>query len=330
MVSGTDDGERRPPVGPIPQWVIAAGVPAVVLLAAAAAWLLVRSGATGDRLDAIRTAAVLGVGFGGTIALWLAARRQRSTELDLLRKHEAHQLAKRAFAQSEFDTRERRSADLYLRAVEQLGSGTAAVRHGGLYALERMAQADPSRRQNVVDVVCAYLRAPFRLPDESRPELEDDARGERQVRLSAQRVLTRHLSAGEQSGTFWADVDLDLAGATLIDFVLSECRIRNGVFTDARFVGDAWFTRAEFAGEALFGWASFLGEAWFAGLSVAGEASFGGAAFAADARFDLAEFAGETWFTEASFAGGVELTDAKFTRGVPEPLREYLPAADQS
>jgi hypothetical protein len=36
-----------------------------------------------------------------------------------------------------------RVTDLYAKAVEQLGSGKAVIRHGGLYALERVAQDNP-------------------------------------------------------------------------------------------------------------------------------------------------------------------------------------------
>ena len=49
----------------------------------------------------------------------------------------------------------------YTKAVEQLGSNKAPVRFDGLYALERLAQDNPARRQTIVDVICAYLRMPF-------------------------------------------------------------------------------------------------------------------------------------------------------------------------
>ncbi len=55
----------------------------MVLIAVAAVWLLLGIGVTGDKLDAIRTGGTLGIGLGGVVVLWLAVRRQRSTELDL-------------------------------------------------------------------------------------------------------------------------------------------------------------------------------------------------------------------------------------------------------
>ncbi|WP_372672794.1 hypothetical protein [Amycolatopsis kentuckyensis] len=62
----------------------------------------------GDRLDAIRTGGTLGVGLGGVVALWLAVRRQRSTELDVLQKYEVHRLAERAAQEARDDVIDRR------------------------------------------------------------------------------------------------------------------------------------------------------------------------------------------------------------------------------
>lgn len=176
--------EPRPTVRPIPRWLISIGLPVMVLVAMAAIWLLLAFSLGGDQLDAIRTGGTLGVGLGGAVALWLAVRKQRSTELDLLQKYEAHQLAERAAAHTEkvaaenhahqlrlaADTREdataRRITELYGKGVDQLGSEKAAVRLGGLYALERLAQDSNfvRLRQTIVNVFCAYLRM--------RPEAE--------------------------------------------------------------------------------------------------------------------------------------------------------------
>src|SRR5262249_51354137 len=124
--------------------------------------------------------------------------------------------------------------ELYTKAVDQLGHEKAAVRLGGLYALERLAQGNPDHRQTIVNVLCAYLRmptAPGQPPDEASPSptrpptppadstpADDPAElslaatedgGERQVRLTAQRILTDHLKPGpnpQPAGTFWQDI----------------------------------------------------------------------------------------------------------------------------
>ncbi|MET8848650.1 pentapeptide repeat-containing protein [Amycolatopsis sp. NPDC004625] len=374
--SDRDVPTGRPVLRPIPRWVVVAGVPVMVLVAAAAAWLLLGYGANRDQLDAIRTAGTIGVGFGGVVALWLAVRRQRSTELDLLQKYEAHQLAERIAAQNanaadraaahaEHDARERRLTDLYLKAVEQLGSDKAAVRHGGLYALERVAQNNPEQRQTVVDVICAYLRGPYTLPRSSgqtqrlsgmrRPLITTQAKRrevkivqsttvpaksvastteaqEREVRLTAQRLLARHLNPGDDPehpvDTFWDDVGrVDLTGATLIDFDFNGCRIKAAEFSEATFVGDAWFNNAGFAGFAGFSGAIFAGNAWFDKASFGEITEFGvarfqrdawfdNAAFASNAVFDKASFAGGAWFGEATFAGTAGFAQAKFSTEV--------------
>jgi len=42
-------------------------------------------------------------------------------------------------------------------------------------------------------------------------------------------------------------MDLNLAGAHLINFDLSVCRVRHGTFDGALFTNDPWFSHARFA-----------------------------------------------------------------------------------
>lgn len=72
------------------------------------------------KLDAIRTAGTVVVGSGGAVALLLAARRQRSTEIALKQKdrdqsdvRRAYALQERAALASEVDAVARRITDLY-------------------------------------------------------------------------------------------------------------------------------------------------------------------------------------------------------------------------
>ncbi|WP_103353043.1 pentapeptide repeat-containing protein [Amycolatopsis sp. CA-128772] len=127
------------------------------------------------RIDAVKTA--FGVGAGGAFALWLATRRQRTLELQL--------------AETTLDLEERRVTELYTKSVEQLGSDKAPVRLGGLYALERLGQDNPKHRQSIVNVLCAYLRMPFKAPDtglrgRTGAEPGEDTDPELLVRLAAQ------------------------------------------------------------------------------------------------------------------------------------------------
>jgi hypothetical protein len=198
--------------------------------------------------------------------LWMLAFRRRHEEI--------------AIVLSDFDATERRVTELYTKAVDQLGSDKAPVRFGGLYALERLAQEHPAHRQTIVNVICAYLRMPF-IPaaPASKPESEaaegqkepgtesemwtDEIDGtwqqERQMRLTAQRILTEHprddrakdrQSIDPPSPRFWNNIRLDLTGATLIDFNLVNGVMADANFHRATFSGDAWFGEASFTGGA--------------------------------------------------------------------------------
>ncbi|MFI6907210.1 pentapeptide repeat-containing protein [Nonomuraea sp. NPDC050394] len=270
------------------------------------------------RIEALRTALAAAAGVGAGVTLLLAVRRQRHQEVATW--HTAH------------DAAERRVTELYTKAVEQLGNDKAPVRLGGLYALERLAQDTPALRQTVVDVVCAYLRMPYQLPGDDKPEREPgvpraavggvskptiathDPHEERQVRLTAQRILadhlreetpaTRfrwHLRAANLDDRHWPGIRLDLTSTTLINFSLDSCRI-----------GDAHFSGAIFAGDAHFSGAIFAGDAWFRGATFTGNAEFDGATFSRDARFDDATFTHDANFYQATFVGEAGFADVIF------------------
>ncbi|WP_177231536.1 pentapeptide repeat-containing protein [Amycolatopsis saalfeldensis] len=224
-----------------------------------------------------------------------------------------------------------------------------AVRHGALYALERVAQGNPPQRQTVVDVICAYLRSPYspaasgqvRRLGVRRPLLTvrgsrrqtgrtwtanssvrlatsaADALQEREVRLTAQRILTRHLRPGAHpqhpDDTFWADIDLDLTGATLINFDVSDTQLRTASFNGASFAGNARFFGTSFGRDVEFHGADFAEDAVFEEASFAGEARFVDASFAGAAMFEHAFFAGDALFTRAGFSWRAGFEGASFT-----------------
>ncbi len=188
------------------------------------------------RLDAVRTGLAAGAGAGAAVGLMLAFRRQHHQEITT--------------AQTDHDATERRITELYTKAVEQLGNDKAPVRLGGLYALERLSQDNETQRQTIVNVICAYLRMPFspqppvvmpapngtadasevRTGTEANPGADTDAwQQEKQVRLTAQRILADHLRkpddnqrwVSHSTTRFWDQISLDLTGATLIDFATS-------------------------------------------------------------------------------------------------------------
>ncbi|MEU0789569.1 pentapeptide repeat-containing protein [Amycolatopsis sp. NPDC005961] len=278
-----------------------------------------------ERLEAIKTAATLVAGTGGAAALLLAARRQRSTELTLLHQQRVSQ-------STEHDAAERRLTDLYLKAVEQLGSPQAAVRHGGLYALERVAQDNPHQRQTVVNVICAYLRGSpitsrahspghrksgIRRPGTASADAlsakPDERRQEREVQLTAQRIIQAHLRV--ETEKFWPDIDVDLTGATLIELDLTGCRLRTATFTDATLLGDTKFREARFDGRVSFTGTQFAGELNFDGAEFFDESRFEAAIFHRYSTFSRACFHRRTWFIGATFRMFSSFDHANFDAG---------------
>ena len=237
----------------------------------------------------------------------------------------------RSIAVPEADAQEKRITELYTKASEQLGSDKAAVRLGGLYAIARLAQDNPSMRQTIVNVLCAYLRMPYDLPGEP-PNLataEDilvreyrEQLQEREVRLTAQRLLADHLDPTSPTDTFWDHIDLDLTRATLINLTLTNCFIHTANFQHATFIGptdfgsaritDAYFEAAKFTGGAYFTAAEFIGKTHF-GEATFARADFAGATFASDANFERVTFTGDANFAGATFASDANFEDVTFT-----------------
>ncbi|MGM1064197.1 pentapeptide repeat-containing protein [Saccharothrix sp. Mg75] len=339
----------RTSLEPMPRRVIAT-VAAVIATATiglvVALWWVGTAGLSGAelvnaRFNALRTGLSIGVGGGGIFALYLAWRRQYATEIGLVQKERdqadvvrAYELQREVAATTERDAEARRITDLYAKSVEQLGSDKAPVRHGGLYALERLAQDHPEKpalRQTVVNVLCAYLRAPFDIPGDPPDASADQAARvehrervqEREVRLTAQRILTTHVNPDSDTDqptmTFWANTDFDLTAAVLIDWDTRKCLLRNATFRGATFTGDATFSEATFTGNAAFDEATFTGNTRFDEATFTGDAAFSEATFTWNTSFIKATFTGDAFFDEVTFTedawfGGVTFTgDASFT-----------------
>ncbi|WP_410580590.1 pentapeptide repeat-containing protein [Amycolatopsis sp. lyj-108] len=184
--------------------------------------------------------------------------------------------------------------DRWEHAVEMMDSEDAAERLECFAALDRYGREEPEAREDVVELTCGYLRKPFEYPVEDEEELE--------VRLAAQRLLTRHFRwpAGEAKPfEFWAVEELELRDAVLIepDFAdtflvgadLQDSLIVRGNFRGTRFSPYVNFDRACFTEDTDFRTASFPRYATFVG----------------------ALFSGTTTFADAEFEQGADFTDAR-------------------
>ncbi|MFI7423218.1 hypothetical protein [Nonomuraea sp. NPDC049684] len=139
------------------------------------------------------------------MTLLLAVRRHRHQELATAHTaHTAHT------THTTHDAAERRVTELYTKAADHLGSDKAH-RSGSLAFTPWSAwPRTPPLRQTIVNVICSYLRMPCTPPPEgadpagpavpraavggiSAPATGRDPQEERQVRLTAQRILAAHL-----------------------------------------------------------------------------------------------------------------------------------------
>jgi len=278
-----------------------------------------KSLSTDDLFNLLKLIFAVIAGIGGVVALVVAYRRQKAleeqTRLAVRTQFHAEQVAQA----DAYDATERRVTDLYGQSVEQLGSDKAAVRLGGLYSLERLAQGYEQQRQAVIDVVCAYLRMPFQaIPaDGNHDQLPESSstmdtvtaldKEELQVRLAAQRLIARHLRPSPETtlgsiSTYWGDIRVDLNGADLIDADFTGCHFSETDFSEAQFhEGRARFADSKFKQVALFSDAKFESSADFSGTVFQQGASFTGCSFVGQVSFRKAKFEKNSGFNSARF-----------------------------
>ncbi|WP_142049998.1 pentapeptide repeat-containing protein [Pseudonocardia kunmingensis] len=252
---------------------------AAILVTVVTTAVLVLVEPAAPRSEAVRTGALSGGAVIALYALWLNDRRRRIEEArhDL----EGEKVADERFA----------------RSVELLGNDADQVRVGALHALAWLAGSTPRYKQTVLDVLCAYLRRPFEhpgLPDaaeasDATPQRDPVADREREVRLTAQRLITDLLPWGEDRDP--RAYHLDLTGARLEHFRLEGRRIGRLTARGARFHGitrlsqlDAakpvWLTDAVFSGRLDMRDARFHGGVSFRRATFGGEVALAGATVA--------------------------------------------------
>lgn len=259
-----------------------------------------------NRSEALKTGGLAAGSVVALYALWLNDRRRRvdedRQELDRARQELEHTRAAHE--------RERAADERFLRAVELLGHDTDQVRVGALHALAGLARSRPSYTQDVLDVICSYLRRPFEhkeyfdardAPGRYEGELTPVADRWRVVRLTAQRLLGDLLP---RVGTPDAPAyDLDLTGATLeyCDLsrrVIGQLRARNMKLYQSNSLhhceirGAAWFTNSESWGHLWLHHMEFHDAAVFSNIRAHAKTDFNDTVFHGDARFDGARFDG--------------------------------------
>jgi membrane protein implicated in regulation of membrane protease activity len=321
-------------VGGIVVFAVSSRLVATMLLAFGAlavvtGWLL----PTVDRAEALKTGGLAAGSVVALYALWLNDRRRRVDE-------ERHQLENaRQLLESEraAHERERAADERFLKAVELLGHETDQVRVGALHALAGLARGRPEYTQDVLDVICSYLRRPFEHPEyhETRGET-GKYEGEplavadrwRVVRLTAQRLLADLLpKVGTQDAPAY---DLDLTGATLeyCDLshrVIGTLRARvlklyqANSFHHCEIRGPAWFTESESWGNLWLHDVEFHERAWFSRVRLHSSVDYSKNVFHGDASFKESTYEGRTVFRDTTFHGKADFAHTTFTGKVIPP-----------
>ncbi|MGW7611874.1 hypothetical protein ACWGKW_32405 [Streptomyces sp. NPDC054766] len=288
---------------------------------------------TGDQLNVIKISFAVAAGSGGVIALVIAYRRQRITEEDNERAREVHLREERRLLNERFAT-----------ATAQLGHEKSAVRLAGVYAVASLADDWNEQQQTCIDVLCAYVRMPYRQNDESADRYVE----EKQVRDTIMRVISRHLL--QEPG--WRGCTFDFSGATMDGFQLSGITVDRGTVIDfnrARFIegrnmiqrlrlieGTISFWDCEVLGGGIEIYASDLsgGTLWFRNAKIkGGVVSFEGVSYGgpggeessvhrtsiSGTRIDFGDSevcGGSLRFDQSDFSGGkVWFQGCKFTSG---------------
>lgn len=297
-------------------------------LALVTGWLL--TGENPDRGDAVKTGGLAAGSIVALYALWLNDRRRRVDE--------ERQELERSRQQLESDRaehdRERAADERFLRAVELLGNDADQVRVGALHALAGLARSRPAYTQDVLDVICSYLRRPFDHPRHARTRGDalpdgpgDDRDADRwlQVRLTAQRLIADLLpEAGAPDAPAY---DLDLHGATLEYFdisgrVVGQLRARELNLYESNTLrgcvvrGPAWFSGGRSWGRLYAEDIVFEQRSWFSRFTARGVADFSRARFHGETKFAKSTWDGHVCFTGAVFDRNVDFGETRFGGGL--------------
>jgi uncharacterized protein YjbI with pentapeptide repeats len=235
---------------------------AVAVTAGISAWVHAADPAAG-LAEAMKTGGLAGAAVVALYGLWLNDRRRRVEE--------ARQAVDEDRLRLDGD---RIGHERFAKAVELLGNEADQSRVGAMHALVGLARGTPEYTQTVIDVLCSYLRRPFFHygylrdgPDPDRSDSVEPDRGrlsaeetaddrERQVRLTAQRVLLELLPAAGSAGPAY---DLDLTGASLEYLDLAGRRVGGLRAHRATFFGITRLGAAEFTGRVMLSGAVFRG-----------------------------------------------------------------------
>ncbi|MFD5828976.1 hypothetical protein [Lentzea sp. NPDC060358] len=245
--------------------------------------LLVDPGA--PKHEAIKTGGLAGGAIVALYALWLNDRRRKveeaRQELESQRiEHDRSRVADERFA----------------RAVELLGHETAQVRVGAMHALAGLAKSRVEYTQTVLDILCAYLRRPFKKSSQD----VDATEIELEVRLTAQRLIEDLLPRLDEKNPPLYDLNLTKAHLEFMDLSyrqVGDLYMRVARFEDSNSFhhmvvhGHFYVTEAEAGGRFHLHHTEIRGRAWFSRFRSSGVAVFTDTRFGGETKFANSEWA---------------------------------------
>jgi len=214
--------------------VVGAAAAALVLGGSAAFWVYVDTppeggssplGMSAGKPGASIQSAVLVAGLvAALVGLWFNDQRRRREDETL--QNETARLQQESTRLQQETTRLDRDKDRddegrFIKAVELTGHDNAGVRIGALHSLAGLARLNPDRLQTVMEVLCAYLRQPFKHPAQDAdpdvdPAIDDgwrltDAEREERHREHLVRKTAQALLVGILPSAHFSPVPLDPA-----------------------------------------------------------------------------------------------------------------------
>ncbi len=166
--------------------------------------------------DLVKLAFGVVAGAGALVALIVAYRRQRIDEDGALREHT------------------RLHTERFTTAVTQIGDDSPAVKLGGVHALAGLADdaPTPELQQTCIDVLCAFLRLPYRarsdIPSDDEAAIHDYL-ALREVRHTVIRLIRDHLCLLDDQQHTWQGRHLDFTGVVFDGGDFSYARLSNCV-----------------------------------------------------------------------------------------------------
>ena len=248
--------------------------------------LLIDPGA--PKHEAIKTGGLAGGAIVALYALWLNDRRRKveeaRQELEGQRiEHDRSRVADERFA----------------RAVELLGHDAAQVRVGAMHALAGLAKSRVEYTQTVLDILCAYLRRPFKRADDLEDFDAEQNEIELEVRLTSQRLIEDLLPRVEEKDPVRYDLNLtkahleymDLSYRHVGDLIMRVARLNEAnAFHHMVIHGDVYLTEVEATGRFYMHHTEVRGKAWFSRFKARGLAVLTESKFLGETKFKGSEW----------------------------------------